>query len=85
MKDKETNEQRLTYGLATEIEVTDRVTVIAETFGDSSANPYWQAGARFTLIPNLIQVDSTIGQQFNGGSSTTWVSFGLRITPDSIF
>ena len=29
MKDKETNEQRLTYGLATEIEVTDRVTVIA--------------------------------------------------------
>jgi len=85
MKDKEKNEQRMTYGLASEIEVSERVTVIAEAYGDTSAKPYWQAGARFTLIPNLFQMDSTIGQQLSGGSSSTWFSFGLRFTPDSIF
>jgi hypothetical protein len=58
---------------------------IAETFGDNKAKPYWQTGARFSVIPNLLQLDTTIGQQYNGSSHTRWISFGLRYIPESLF
>jgi hypothetical protein len=58
---------------------------IAETFGDSKTKPFLQTGARYSVIPNLLQIDTTIGQQFKGNSNSRWISFGLRYIPDSIF
>jgi hypothetical protein len=59
--------------------------LIAETFGDHKAKPYWQTGARYSLIPNQLQIDATVGQQYNGTSNMRWISFGLRFFPESIF
>jgi hypothetical protein len=85
MRDKSTNEHRMTYGFGAEIQTSERMMLIAETFGDHKAKPYWQTGARYSLIPNLLQIDTTIGQQYNGSSNTRWISFGLRYIPESIF
>ena len=41
--------------------------------------------ARYAIVPNLFQIDTTIGRQFNGSMETRWISFGLRITPDKMF
>ena len=54
-------------------------------FGDNKSTPYWQTGFRYSIIPNLFQVDTTIGRQINGDLNTRWISFGLRYTPNSIF
>ena len=62
-----------------------RLMIIAETFGDTGGNPYWQSGLRFSIIPNLFQMDATLGQQFGNNISNRWISFGLRFTPASIF
>jgi hypothetical protein len=85
LRDKLTNENRMTYGFGAEIQTGGRFMLIAETFGDNKAKPFWQTGARYSVIPNLFQIDTTIGQQFNGTTSTRWISFGLRYIPDSIF
>jgi hypothetical protein len=85
LRDKLTNENKMTYGFGAEIQTSGRFMLIAETFGDNKAKPYWQTGARYSVIPNLFQIDTTIGQQFNGTTSTRWISFGLRYIPDSIF
>jgi len=85
LRDKATNEHRMTYGLGAEVQTSSRVMFIAETFGDNKAKPYWQTGARFSVIPNLLQLDTTIGQQYNGSSHTRWISFGLRYIPESLF
>jgi hypothetical protein len=85
LRDKLTLENRMTYGIGAEIRSTDRLLLIAETYGDNKASPYLQAGGRYSVIPNLFQIDTTVGQQFNGVSSTRWISFGLRFTPNSIF
>jgi hypothetical protein len=86
LRDKATNEQRRTFGFGAEIQASGRLMFIAETFGDNKVSPYWQTGARYSIIPNLLQIDTTIGQQFNGSTSNTrWISFGLRYIPDSIF
>jgi len=42
-------------------------------------------GFRYSVIPNLFQVDSTYGQQINGDSALKWISFGVRYTPDKLF
>jgi hypothetical protein len=42
-------------------------------------------GFRYSVIPNLFQVDSTYGQQINGDSELKWISFGVRYTPDKLF
>ena len=85
LRDKAKSENRMTYGFGAEIQTSSRFIFIAESFGDSKAKPYWQTGGRYTLIPNLLQIDTTIGQQFNGITNTRWISFGLRYIPDSIF
>jgi len=85
LRDKVTNENRMTYGLGAEIQTGGRMMFIAETFGDSKAKPFWQTGARYSIIPNLLQIDTTIGQQYNGTTNTRWISFGLRFIPESIF
>lgn len=85
LRDKATHEQRATYGFGAEIQTSSRMMLIAETFGDNKSKPFWQSGARYSLIPNLLQIDTTIGQQHNGTTNTRWISFGLRYIPESIF
>jgi hypothetical protein len=58
---------------------------IAEAFGDHRNKPYWQLGGRYAIVPDRVQVDTTIGEQFIQGQSTRWISFGLRLTPDRLF
>ncbi len=84
LRDKATRSNQLTWGLGTEINMNPRWTLVGEGFGtDGSA--WWQAGARYHLIPGLWQLDSTVGRRFGGPSDTQWLSLGLRFTPASLF
>lgn len=85
LRDKASSEQRMTYGFGAEVQTTNKLMLIAETFGDNKAKPYLQIGARYSVIPNLLQLDMTLGQQHNGNTDLRWISFGLRYIPDSIF
>lgn len=85
LKDKATGEHRATWGLGSEVQATPRILLIAESFGDHKNKPYGQIGARYAIVPNLFQIDTTVGRQLNGSIDTRWISFGLRITPDKMF
>jgi hypothetical protein len=85
LHDKSLSRQRLTWGIGSEINATHRLTLVAESFGDNLANPYWQTGVRYAIIPNLFQVDATVGQQTGTSEGNRWISFGLRFTPASLF
>lgn len=82
LKDKSTGDHRLTWGVGGEFHVSTRVTAIAEAFGDNRNGPFWQAGARFAIVPERVQVDATFGRELNGPTDNRWFSFGLRLTPD---
>lgn len=85
LKDKASGEHRATWGLGGEFRLHDRLTGIAETFGDSSSGTFWQAGARFAILPERVQLDATLGRELSGPASSRWISFGLRLTPDRLF
>lgn len=85
LHDKALSRERLTWGIGSEINANDRLTIVAESFGDNHANPYWQTGVRYAIIPNLFQIDATVGRQTGADQGNRWISFGLRFTPASLF
>lgn len=85
LHDKATQRGQRTWGLGSEIHLNAHWTLVAERFGSDAGTAYWQAGARFHLVPGLWQLDSTIGRQSGAPSDAQWLSFGLRFTPASLF
>lgn len=86
LRDQASGRDFMTWGLGGEFQTgSPRLQLIAETFGDDKNNPYWQTGVRWALIPQLLQLDATTGQQAGGQGSTRWLSFGLRWTPERLF
>ena len=75
----------MTWGMGSELLLNPRLLGILEVFGDERAKPFYQIGFRYSIIPNLFQVDTTIGQQIDGPNQQRWVSFGIRYNPDSLF
>ncbi len=85
LRDKATQSHRRTWGLGTEVNLNTRWTLVAESFGEMAGSSWWQAGARYHLVPGRWQLDSTVGRQYGGNTDAQWLSFGLRFTPDSLF
>ncbi len=85
LRDRASRQDRATWGLGAEYYAQPRLAFIAESFGDDRARPYWQTGLRYSLIPELLQVDTTFGAQHDGGRGSRWLSLGLRWTPASLF
>ncbi len=81
LKDKATGNHKTTWGVGSELKLGSRLLGIAEAFGDSSASPYVQTGFRYSIRPDLFQVDMTVGRQQHSTSDSRWVSFGIRYTP----
>lgn len=67
------------WGVGGEYALNRRLYAIAETFGDSHQQPYVQAGLRFWVVPNHVQIDTTIGSQAGDWGGSRWISIGLRL------
>lgn len=85
LKDKASGQNNLSWGVGGEFKLHARLLGIAETFGDNRSMSYGQVGVRYSVRPDLFQVDATIGQQLSGPGTNHWVSFGIRYTPDKLF
>jgi hypothetical protein len=85
LRDHKSHQSNMTWGLGGEFYLNGRLIGIAEVFGDSRAQRFGQTGLRFAVIPNLFQIDATVGQQFDAPGSSRWVSVGIRLTPERLF
>ena len=85
LKDKASGQNNLSWGVGSEFKLHAKLLGIAETFGDNRSMSYGQVGVRYSVRPDLFQVDATIGQQLSGPGKNHWVSFGIRYTPDKLF
>lgn len=81
LRDRQEARNKATIGVGSEFKLTDHMRGIAEVFGDQTQNPFYQVGLRYSLIPELFQIDGTFGQQVNGSQQSQWISIGLRWTP----
>jgi len=84
-RERENQENRLTWGLGSEIEITPRSYLIAESYGQDKGNPFFQMGVRYWIIPGHVQIDTTYGSRFGAISDQHWFSIGLRLISPTLF
>jgi hypothetical protein len=77
--DRDARTRPVTWGLGAEVTVTPRFILIAETYGDDRSRPYYHGGIRFWVVPNRVQVDTTIGARSGDMGATRWWTVGLRL------
>lgn len=78
---KRLSQDSIAWGLGSEYKLKDNLLYVLESFGDHRTSAYIQTGLRYTVIPDIFQIDITVGRQFNKDNSS-WLSIGLRYTPD---
>ncbi|MDO8298054.1 MAG: hypothetical protein Q7T64_00030 [Lacisediminimonas sp.] len=76
---------RLTWGLGTELALSQRSWLIAEAFGQDQGRPFFQAGWRQWLVPDRVQLDATYGDRGGGGTGEKWFSLGVRFLSPKLF
>lgn len=81
---KNTSKDSITWGVGGEYKVKNNLLYVLETFGDHRVNPFIQMGLRYSVVPDIFQVDTTIGRQLDINNSE-WLSIGVRYTPDKFF
>ena len=81
---KHLSQDGVTWGLGGEYKVRDNLLYVLETFGDKRQSSYIQTGLRYSIVPDVLQVDTTLGRQYNTDDSN-WLSIGVRYTPDKFF
>lgn len=68
-----------TWGVGTEINLTSRFALIAETYGNNHARNFYQAGVRFWVVPNRFQIDTTMGVETGSFGPSRWWTIGVRL------
>ena len=72
-------------GVGSELQTSERLYVIAETYGQDKGNAYFQTGLRYWIVPNRVQIDTTYGSQFSHLREERWISIGLRLISPALF
>lgn len=78
-RDTENDQTRMTWGVGTETQLHPRVYLVAETFGENRGKPSFQAGFRFWVVQDRVQVDTAYGNVFGGGTGERFFTIGLRL------
>ncbi len=85
LNERESHSHRLTWGIGSELQTSERLYIIAESYGQDKSNAYFQTGLRYWIVPGHIQVDTTYGSQFGHVHDKYWVSIGLRLITPRLF
>lgn len=67
------------WGVAAETAVSERLTLLAEAFGENAARPFLRAGGRFSVIKDRLDLDLTIVTRPGGTRDERFVSLGLYL------
>jgi hypothetical protein len=85
IQDKLSHRSTQTFGVGAELALKPRWLGIAELYGDQRGARFYQAGVRYSVIPDLFQLDATVGGKPEGAAESRWLSVGIRYTPDRLF
>ena len=85
MRERETRQNHLTWGVGSEIQTSERLYIIAESYGQKDGNPFFQLGLRYWVQPGRVQVDTTYGSRVGHFREEAFLSLGLRLISPALF
>jgi hypothetical protein len=68
-----------TWGLGNEIRLAERLYFIPEIFHIEPGRPFYQAGVRYWVVKDRLQMDATFGNRLSSSTGERWVSVGFRL------
>jgi hypothetical protein len=77
--DRGTDRTHGTWGLGSELRLASQLQLVTEVYGESGSRPFVHGGLRYWVVPDRVQVDTTIGARLERGTSERWMSLGLRL------
>jgi len=77
-----TRAHALTWALALDRQVHERLWISLESFGENRARAHYQIAARHALVPERLQLDASLGGHFGGGARV--LSLGLVLVTDPL-
>ncbi|MCC5913574.1 MAG: hypothetical protein JJU46_04290 [Balneolaceae bacterium] len=78
-------EWAFTTGIRGDFALSERVAILSEIFTANFETPSFQGGFRFSIVPDLVEMDVTYGQGFRSGMDYPGLNVGIAITPDSLW
>jgi hypothetical protein len=66
------------WGAAWEMPLTDRLTVLGETYGENAAKPFFRLGGRYTVVDKVLDVDLTYVMRSGGTRDDRLWSLGFH-------
>ena len=75
----ERSSHRPTWGVGTEIKLTEKAFLLSEVFSQTGGRPLFQAGVRYWIVPERLQVDATYGDRLGSSRGERWFSIGMRV------
>jgi hypothetical protein len=79
LRKQDDRRNRPTWGVGSELRITDRTGLIAETFQLDRGMPRFQTGVRHWIVRDRVQVDFTYGNDWASSREGRWFSLGLRL------
>ena len=76
-RDREQRRNVTLWGIAFEKPASERVTMVAEAYGENAANPNLRAGGRLSIIKDVLDIDLTVVTRPGGDRSERFVSLGV--------
>jgi len=74
-----------TWGMGGEVPLDPRLFAIMEAFGEAGSPSKAQFGLRYWVVPQAVQIDTTMGQDTQGSSHSRWFSLGLRLLTPALY
>lgn len=68
-----------TWGVGSEIRIRDELYFIPEMFRSEPGRPFYQAGFRYWIVKDRVQMDATYGNRAASNTRERWFSVGMRL------
>jgi len=78
-------EYGFTTGFRADLGLTERLTILSEVFTTDFETPSFQAGVRFDLVPDLLNIDVTYGESFKSDISYPGLNVGIAFKPNRVW
>lgn len=73
------------WGTAVEYDFAESWTLLGEAYRDSPGRPFYQAGIRFTMVQDRVELFVSGGDRIGGERSEWFVKFGVRMQSWKLF
>lgn len=82
---RDLNRRGASWGVGTEIYLTRRFMLAAESYGAAGFDKFAQVGFRFWVVPDHVQLDASYGGNLGAWERQHWNSIGIRLISKPFF